>query len=100
MKEPTNVDSSKKNIMKVVGGQNVPLENGEFVMPPENAKDMKDLCKQLWDNYIMEISVDNGIDLGKCSNKEINRLEQARKDRMTQNAIARRQKEKENGKSR
>ncbi|MFR2533839.1 MAG: hypothetical protein ACLTEH_01920 [Clostridia bacterium] len=100
MNEPTNVDSSKKNIMNVVGGQSVPLENGEFVMPPENAKDMKELCNQLWNEYILEISVENGMDMGKCSNKEINRLEQARKARMTANAIARKQKEKENGKSR
>ena len=102
MNQPTNVGSNKEketkeNLVMVVGGNSIPLENGKIEMPPENAKEMSDLSNQLWNDYTIEIStIDGAINMGKYSNAEINRLEQERKSRMTKTAIERRAREEQN----
>ncbi|MFR0823203.1 MAG: hypothetical protein ACLU84_04160 [Clostridia bacterium] len=94
MKESTSVGSNKKTIATIVGGEEIPLENGEIVMPPENAKDMKDVCNQLWNDYVIEIStIDGALEMGKYSIPEIKRLEEERKTRRTKQALERRQRE-------
>ena len=88
----TTEGSIQKRAM-LVGGETIPLENGEIEMPPENAKKAEEIIKNIEQGNFMTITVENCNAKDVLSKEDIAKLEQNRKARRTRSALRREKEE-------
>lgn len=86
----TTADSKKIAIL--VGGDTIVLEDGKLEMPPEQAKNAKEVLNSIFEGLFQEIKVgDCNVQDMNFSKEQRKQLELNREQRKTKKALLRRQ---------